>query len=204
MSVKEGLFFGVATTITGIALQFFAVGWLTALLLAATAGIYLFVYTPLKSRTTANTLVGAIPGALPPVIGYVAATGEITPNAFLLFSILFIWQLPHFWSIAWLYREDYREGGMKMLGTNEGDNRLLSRQIAIWCATLVFTSLFPFMFGMAGQVYFVAALVLGAGFMLLGIINVIRATALTNRGVFWGSLVYLPLLLLALFLDLRW
>ncbi|MCF6228511.1 MAG: protoheme IX farnesyltransferase, partial [Planctomycetes bacterium] len=192
------------TAVGGVVIQLLMVGWLTALLLAITAITYLFVYTPLKSRTTTNTLFGAVPGALPPVIGYVAATGEVTPNSFLLFSILFVWQLPHFWSIAWLYREDYRDGGMKMLGANEGDNRLLSRQIVVWCAVLVFTSLFPFMFGMAGNFYLFGALVLGAGFMLLGLINVIRASALTNRGVFLGSLVYLPLLLLALFLDLRW
>lgn len=204
MSLREGLTFGIVTTIAGIALQYMAVGWLTAFLLTATAVIYLFIYTPLKSRTTANTLVGAIPGALPPVIGYVAATGEFTQHAFLLFSILFIWQLPHFWSIAWLYRKDYRDGGMKMLGANEGDNRLLSRQIAVWCAVLIFTSLFPVAFRMAGQIYFVSALILGFGFMLLGVINVVRATEITNRGVFIGSLLYLPLLLLALFLDLRW
>ncbi|MDC1142878.1 heme o synthase [Planctomycetota bacterium] len=203
MSAKEGLLFGIGTSIAGIALQTY-VGWVTALLLTATAVTYVFIYTPLKSRTTANTLVGAIPGALPPVIGYVAATGSVSPNSFLLFSIVFVWQLPHFWSIAWLYREDYREGGMKMLGANEGDNRMLSRQIAIWCSALVLTSLFPFIFGMAGRVYFVSAVLLGAGFMLLGLINVVRASALTNRGVFLGSLIYLPLLLLALFLDLRW
>lgn len=202
MQPTTALMFGLGTIIGGTLLVAWGVNLLAAGLTLATSVIYLCIYTPLKTRTTANTLVGAVPGALPPVIGWAAATGTVNLWAFVLFAILFVWQLPHFWSIAWLYREDYRKGGMKMLsGIDDDSGRFISGQIALWCAALVMTSLLPVLVGMASPRYGIGAIVLGLGFLGAGLVHAARRTRNTTRGVFFASLLYLPALLAALLID---
>jgi protoheme IX farnesyltransferase len=198
MKPREALAFGLITVFGGSALLLFAVNWLAALLTFLTAFLYVCVYTPLKTRTTLNTLIGAITGALPPVAGWAAATGEVSLQAFILFAILYVWQLPHFWAIARIYREDYERGGMQMLSVVDKDGGFLARQIAIWCVVLTAVSLLPVLVGMANGWYATAALILGGGFFGSAVINAQRRTRATTRGVFFASLIYLPLLLAAL------
>jgi protoheme IX farnesyltransferase len=197
----EALAFGLLTITGGLLIVGLGVNLLAAALTAATSAIYVLVYTPLKTRTTLNTLVGAIPGALPPMIGWAAATGKIQLGAFVLFAILYVWQLPHFWSIAWFYRDDYKRGGMRMLSVEDTDGGMLARQISLWCVTLMVTSLLPVLVGMAGRTYAVGALALGVGFLAAGVINQFKRTRESTRGVFFASLLYLPLLLGVLLFD---
>ncbi|MCL4729984.1 MAG: heme o synthase [Planctomycetes bacterium] len=201
MRPGTALALGLGTVAVGTALVALWVNLLAAALTLATTAIYLGIYTPLKTRTTANTLVGAVPGALPPVIGWVAATGRIQLGAFVLFAILYVWQLPHFWSIAWLYRNDYRRGGMRMLSVVDEEGGLVARQIAVWCVALLLTSLLPVLVGMASPKYGVGALVLGLAFLAAGLVHARRRTPQSTRGVFYASLLYLPALLAALLMD---
>jgi protoheme IX farnesyltransferase len=201
MSPTEAMAFGLVAVGGGTALLLLFVNALAAVITLVTAGIYLFIYTPLKTRTTLNTLVGAVPGALPPVAGWAAATGEVGLHAFVLFAILYVWQLPHFWSIARIYRDDYEQGGMKMLSVVDRDGGFLAHQIAVWCIALTAVSMLPVLVGMAGMVYAGGAIVLGLGFLAAGAINASRRTRKTTRGVFFASLIYLPLLLAVLIVD---
>ena len=201
MSPPHAFGFAVITTIVGLLIVLLGVNLLAAVLTAVTSAIYVLIYTPLKTRTTLNTLVGAIPGALPPMIGWVAATGGINLHAFVLFAILFVWQLPHFWSIAWIYREDYKRGGMRMLSVEDPDGSMLARQIVLWCVALMVTSFLPVLVGMAGRTYAIGAIALGFGFLAAGIVNHVKQTRESTRGVFFASLLYLPLLLGVLLID---
>ncbi|MCA8918378.1 MAG: heme o synthase [Planctomycetes bacterium] len=201
MTPPHAFAFGVVTSIVGLAIVLLGVNVLAAAMTGLTSAIYVLIYTPLKTRTTLNTLVGAVPGALPPMIGWVAATGGINLHAFVLFAILYVWQLPHFWSIAWLYREDYKEGGMRMLSVEDSDGGMLARQISLWCVALMITSFLPVLVGMAGRTYAVGALALGLGFLAAGIVNQVKRTRESTRGVFFASLLYLPLLLGVLLFD---
>ncbi|MCB9893130.1 MAG: protoheme IX farnesyltransferase [Planctomycetes bacterium] len=201
MQPREALAFGLLTIVGGSLIVAFGVNLLAAGLTALTSAIYLLIYTPLKTRTTLNTLVGAIPGALPPMIGWAAARGRIDLPAFVLFAILFTWQLPHFWSIAWLYREDYKRGGMRMLSVEDNDGGMLARQISLWCLALIVTSMLPVLVGMAGRTYAIGALALGFGFLAAGVVNQVKRTRQSTRGVFFASLLYLPLLLGVLLFD---
>jgi protoheme IX farnesyltransferase len=201
MAPREAVAFGLLTITGGLLIVGFGVNVLAACLTAATSAIYVLLYTPLKTRTTLNTLVGAVPGALPPMIGWAAATGKVELGAFVLFAILYVWQLPHFWSIAWFYRDDYKRGGMKMLSVEDPDGGMLARQISLWCVTLIVTSLLPVLVGMAGRTYAIGAVALGLGFLAAGIINQHKRTRRSTRGVFFASLVYLPLLLGVLLFD---
>ncbi|MCA8914302.1 MAG: heme o synthase [Planctomycetes bacterium] len=201
MQPGEAMAFGILTIVGGTLMVAFGVNLLAAGLTALTSAIYLLIYTPLKTRTTLNTLVGAIPGALPPMIGWAAVRGRIDLPAFVLFAILFTWQLPHFWSIAWLYREDYKRGGMRMLSVEDQDGGMLARQISLWCVALIVTSLLPVLVGMAGRTYAIGAVALGLGFLAAGVINQVKRTRESTRGVFFASLLYLPLLLGVLLFD---
>lgn len=165
------------------------------------AVIYVAIYTPLKRITTFNTLAGAVVGALPPMIGWVAATGGLESGAWLLFAILFVWQLPHFFAIAWFYREDYGRAGMHMLGVDDEDGRVTMRQIMLFTLTMVPVSLMPAISGLTGELYFYSALVLGGGLVLLGLRLVRTRTRMDARRLFVGSLVYLPCLLGLLLFD---
>jgi protoheme IX farnesyltransferase len=174
---------------------------LAAVVAGFTLASYVFVYTPLKTRTWACTVVGAIPGAMPPVIGWAAARGSLGAGAWALFALMFVWQLPHFYAIAWMYREDYARGGFPMLGVIDPDGRRTAIQVAGWSAALLPASLLPAWLGLAGAVYATGALVLGAAFGLLAVGMVRRCTAPLARRVFVASVLYLPALGGLLVLD---
>src|SRR5437870_3740969 len=161
----EALLFGVALTMLGAAYLAALVGAVVALVTAATAILYLFAYTPLKPRTALCTLVGAVPGALPPVAGWAAARSDVTLGAWVLFGILFLWQLPHTLSIARLYREDYARAGVRLLPVIDAQGRATERQILSGTLALLAVSLLPTLIGLAGSIYFTGALVLGAAFV---------------------------------------
>ena len=168
---------------------------LTAALALFAFASYLGVYTPLKRVTTLNTFVGAIPGALPPVLGWTAARGELGAGAFALFAILYLWQLPHFLAIAWLYRRDYEQGGLVMLPARDPQGAMTARQMCLHAVALCVVSLLPVRFGIAGPVYFVGAVLLG-GLFLWPSFQFLRAPAdASARRVLLASLVYLPGLL---------
>jgi protoheme IX farnesyltransferase len=197
----EALLFGVALAIVGLLELALFVNMLASFLAAATLAIYLFVYTPLKRRTWHCTTVGAVPGALPPVIGWAAARGGLDLGAWSLFAIVFIWQLPHFYAIAWMYRDDYRRGGFPMLTVIDPDGAVTGRQIVAWTTALVPASLLPVLLGMAGTLYLVGALVLGGGFLVLALRLAWSCEVAHARRVFLASIVYLPVLLGLLVLD---
>jgi heme o synthase len=201
ISERHALFLGVATGILGGVYLLVFVNWLTALLGAATLTSYVLVYTPLKRMTTLNTIVGAIPGAVPPMMGWTAVTGSLATPAFALFGILFVWQIPHFLAIATLYREDYRRGGFRMLPVDDPDLRRTARQILLYSATLFPVSLFPVMAGVAGRIYTVSAVVLGVIFFAFAFSCANRRTRAEARRLFFASIIYLPVLLAILMMD---
>jgi heme o synthase len=196
----EALVFGTAITVLGIVYLAACVGVLSAAVTAATAVLYLFAYTPLKLRTALCTIVGAVPGALPPVTGWVAARDDLALGAWILFGILFLWQLPHTLAIARLYREDYARAGVRVLpvvdvgGTTE-------RQIVTACLALLAVSLLPTLVGLAGGVYFIGALLLGMTFAALGGLQALAPSTTSARRVLYASLLYLPALLALLAFD---
>src|SRR4051794_38169458 len=165
----DALFFGLVVAAAGIALLAVAVNGLSAWVTAAITASYLLFYTPLKSRSALCGIVGAVPGALPPVIGWAAARGELDLGAWLLFAILFLWQIPHTLAIAYIYREDFRRAGIRFLPIVEPDGLSTGRQIVAHCFALLGVSLLPWLIGLAGSVYFVAALLFGAAFLGAGI-----------------------------------
>ncbi|HVF54810.1 MAG TPA: heme o synthase [Pyrinomonadaceae bacterium] len=155
---------------------------------------YLLCYTPLKTRTSLSTVVGAFPGAMPPLIGWAAATGNVGAEAWALFAILFIWQFPHFLAIAWMYREDYARAGIRMLPVVEPDGRTTSQQIVIWTLLLVPFSLFPTVLGTTGTIYFYGALVLGLLFLVSSIQAALSHSRQNARRLLLASVLYLPVL----------
>jgi protoheme IX farnesyltransferase len=177
---------------------------LTALLGFATIAIYLLIYTPAKRVTTLNTVVGAVPGAIPPVMGFTAADGALSLGAISLFLILFFWQMPHFLAIAVLYRDDYRAGGFKMLPCVEEHARLpvTGRQMILYAVALVPVTLLPVRFGVAGTAYFTVAILVGMAFLSFTISCATSGCSrLDARKLFFASIIYLPLLLAAMMLD---
>jgi len=197
----EALLFGVALTTLGTGYLAALVGVLVALVTAATAILYLFAYTPLKQRTPLCTLVGAVPGALPPVAGWAAARGDVTLGAWVLFGMLFLWQLPHTLSIARLYREDYARAGMRLLPVIDPDGASTERQIVLACMGLLTLSLLPTVIGWTGPLYLAGALVLGLAFAAVGIVQALAPSARAARRVLLVSLLYLPLILGLLAFD---
>ncbi len=186
--------FGAFLTGTGLVLLFALCGPLAAAVALATWASYLFAYTPLKRRTPLATLVGAVPGALPPVIGWAAARGRLDEGALILFAILFLWQIPHFLAIAWLYRDDYARAGFPMLPVIDREGRFASRQAVVHSLALLLVSLAPVVAGLAGPTYLAGAFLLGVG-MTLFALRLARARDLVAaRGLFLASLVYLPAL----------
>jgi protoheme IX farnesyltransferase len=174
---------------------------LTALLGAVTLIAYICIYTPLKRVTSLNTVIGAIPGALPPLMGWTAAHGELSIQGWALFAILFFWQLPHFLAIAWLYREDYARAGFKMLPVVDPSGLRTGRGAVSHTLGLLAISLFPFLYRMAGGWYLASALVLGAGFLACAIRFAVRLDRGSARTLFFASIFYLPMLLSILVLD---
>jgi len=186
--------FGTGATLAGLLMIAAASNLLAAGVALATLASYVAVYTPLKRRSSLGTVIGAIPGALPPIIGWAAVEGTVTIQAWTLFGIMFLWQLPHFLAIAWMYREDYARAGFPMLPVIEPDGRSTGRQAAVYAAALVPFSLAPTLMGMTGQVYFGGALALGTAFLWLTFAFARSRSARDARRVFFGSIVYLPLL----------
>jgi protoheme IX farnesyltransferase len=200
---RRALAFGVALSALGFLDLAVAVNLTAALWGLATLTTYLFLYTPLKQRTPHATTVGAFPGAMPPLIGYAAAAGKLTAEAWALFAILFLWQFPHFLSIAWMYREDYGRAGIRMLPVVEPDGKATARQIVLCSLLLIPASLAPSFMGMTGTLYLFGALALGLMFLYAGVRVAFERTALRARRVLLASVVYLPLLYGLMVLDRR-
>jgi protoheme IX farnesyltransferase len=190
----ESVAFGLVLSVIGLTVLATEVNLLSAAVALATLLTYALIYTPLKRRTSFATVIGAIPGALPPVIGWAAARGSLSQGAWVLFAIVFLWQLPHFLAIAWLYREDYARAGFPMLPVIEPDGRSTARQALFYCAALLPVSLAPTLLGMASTVYFVSAL--GLGLLFLGLtLRFARTRSVADaRRLFFGSIIYLPIL----------
>jgi protoheme IX farnesyltransferase len=197
----DALLFGLALSIGGTAVLSIFVNWVTATLAAITLATYLLLYTPAKRRTTLCTVFGAVPGALPAMMGFTAANGAISAPALAMFAILFVWQIPHFLSIAILYRDDYARGGFQMLPVADQDLAATSRQIVLYSLTLIPVALFPVMLGLAGRTYLIAAVVLGIAFCGFAIRCASTKTPADARRLFFASIVYLPMLLATMTLD---
>lgn len=195
------LVFGGACSVAGMVQLALAVNLLTALLGAATLASYLFIYTPLKRVTWLNTAVGAVPGALPPLMGWTAARNDLTADGLALFAILFFWQIPHFLAIAWLYREEYEKAGFVMLPSVDADGSRTGRQAVSHTLGLLTVSLLPFALRLTGPVYLLGALVLGLLFLGCAILFSQRLSRPAARQLFFASILYLPLLLALMVLD---
>ncbi len=196
LSVASAGAFAWTTGIAGIAYLGVFVNSLTAVIATATLVSYVFVYTPLKKHTSVSTLIGAVPGALPIVGGWAAARGTLSGEAWILFWILFLWQLPHFLALAWMYRDDYARGGFKMLSVGDSDGRMTFGHATLYAAALLPVSLAPTIVGIAGTVYFVGALALSSVFLYTSFSAVRDCTMEKARRVFKLSLAYLPALLI--------
>jgi protoheme IX farnesyltransferase len=197
---SEALAFGLSISGVGLALLF-AAGWLAGLLGLLTAASYLLLYTPLKRVTSLCTVVGAVPGALPPVIGWAAARGELGAGAGALFAVLFLWQLPHFLALAWLYREDYARAGFPMLTVSDTDGASTGRQALLYAAALIPVSLLAGLLTSAGDGYLWAATALGVLFAAAAARFAYKRTASAARTLFLFSILYLPTLFGALVID---
>ena len=197
----EALSFGVAITACGLLALTLLVNPLSGLITAVSVVSYLFLYTPLKRKSPLSTLIGAIPGALPPVAGWAATRGELGLEAWVLFAILFLWQIPHSLAIAWLYRNDYAQAGFRLLSVIDADGRSMGRPIVSHCSALLIVGLLPTVIGLTGSAYFVVAFVLGMAFLACGVGLAISRYAKAARRLLHASLVYLPVLLLMMALD---
>jgi protoheme IX farnesyltransferase len=201
VAARHGFWFAVGISVAGFIELCLGTNLLTGLLGLFTLASYVFVYTPLKRVSPVSTTIGAIPGAMPTLIGYAAACGHLNFEAGILFAILFLWQFPHFYAIAWMYREDYARAGIRMLPVVEPDGDSTARRIVWFSLALVPMSLAPKFFAMAGNVYLFGACVLGAIVITAGFNAASRRTKLAARQVLLTSIVYLPLLYGLLVLD---
>lgn len=203
LGVTSAWIAGGVTTIVGTLLLWLQVNALTAFLGALTVVLYAAVYTPLKRLTTFNTLVGGIPGALPPLMGWTAAQNHLGMGGWLLFALLFFWQLPHFLALAWMYKDDYRRGGFRMLSLVDESGATCFRQIVIQSVLLLPVSAFPYIYGISGPWYLAVAML--SGLFLLGLALRLQRSGLRAHAVhvFLWSLAYLPIVLLAMALDKR-
>jgi len=197
----DALAFGTLLVTAGLLFLTFQVNAVSGFVTAMTVVTYLFMYTPLKQKTALCSIVGAIPGALPPVTGWAAARGDVGVEAWVLFTILFLWQLPHSLAIAWLYREDYARAGMRLLPVVQPDGRSTGRQVAVNCLFLFAVGLLPTLLGVAGDVYLVVASVLGAGLLAFGVSLASTRTSAAARRLLFATLAYLPILLAAMAID---
>jgi protoheme IX farnesyltransferase len=199
----EALGFGLALTALGLLMLHWLSGPLAMAVALATWASYLFGYTPLKTVTSLSTVVGAFPGALPPVIGWAAARGSIDAGALVLFAILFLWQIPHFLAIAWIYRDDYARGGLPMLPVVDPEGRLTGRQAVANSLALLIVSLTPAVAGMAGRVYLFGAILLGIVLTTMACRVAIRRSLASARALFVASIVYLTGISALLIADRR-
>ena len=201
LNANRALAFGIALAVAGFAELAWFVNMLSGVLGVLTLLSYLFLYTPLKQRSWLSTTVGAFPGAMPPMIGFAAAAGTLTGPAWVLFAILFLWQFPHFYAIAWMYRDDYARAGIRMLPVVEPDGHSTARQIVLCASLLIPVSLAPGLVGMSGKIYLLGALALGGWFLYSGVRVATERSLLRARGVLLTSVFYLPLLYGLMLLD---
>jgi len=201
MRARDALLMGTLLAIAGIIYLAFACNAVTACLAALTITLYIFAYTPLKRISTTNTLVGAIPGAIPPMIGWAAARGTLDAGAWSLFAILFFWQMPHFFALAWMYREDYARAGFRMMSSGDETGARSSSQSVLFCMLLLIVGAVPAYLGLANAIYVPIAFALSGLFIAVAMQFHRRRTAQSARALFVASIVYLPLLLGALVLT---
>jgi protoheme IX farnesyltransferase len=197
----RALWFGILLSVVGGAELWIAANPLTSALALATLGSYLVFYTPLKRRTPLCTLVGAFPGAMPPLIGWAAVRNSLDPQAWVLYAILFLWQFPHLLAIAWMYREDYSRAGLQMLPRNDHDGRATVRQIVACTLALLPVSLIPAFTGHAGIVYLIGSGILGAAFLYCGARMAAQRTNIIAKQLLMASILYLPMVFALLMLD---
>ena len=197
----EALLFGIILSIVGIAELVLFTNPLTGFLASVTLVSYIFLYTPLKRITPLSTIVGAFPGALPPVMGWTAARNEVNPEAVALFALLFVWQIPHFLSLAWMYRKDYARAGYRLLTVVEPEGNMASRQILAYTTLLVPLAVIPWTLGMFGALYLILALLLSLAFLVVTVHLVRDRSNAAARQVFAGSLIYLPALMAIMVID---
>lgn len=197
----EALAFGVGLTVLAEIYLAVLVNPLSAVIGLTVISGYLFAYTPLKTRTSLSTFVGAFPGAVPPLIGWASARGSIGVEAWVLFAILFLWQFPHFLAIAWMYREDYTRAGILMLPVVEPDGRVTGQQIVLYTVMLLPVSLLPTLLGTAGKVYFVGAIIFGLAFLYFSVRAAFSKARQAARQLLLASVIYLPLLFILMVLD---
>ena len=198
---NEALVFGWTLTIVAEVYLAIMVNPLSALLGLTVIAGYLFAYTPLKTRTTLSTMVGAFPGAVPPLIGWAAARGEIGLEAWVLFAILFLWQFPHFLAIAWMYREDYGRAGILMLPVVEPEGRVTAQQIVVYTVLLLPVSLLPAVLGTSGKIYLVGAIVLGLLFLYSSARAAMSKSRQEAKRLLMASVIYLPLLFILMVVN---
>jgi protoheme IX farnesyltransferase len=203
MKRVHGFIFGVFLSVAGFADLWFGANTLAAALGFFTLATYIFLYTPLKRRSAVCTTVGALPGAMPPLIGYAAASGVLDSGGLALFLILFVWQFPHFYAIAWMYREDYARGGIRMLPVIEPDGASTARRVVSCCLLLIPVSLLPRVLGMTGSIYGAAAITAGLVLLYFGVRLGRERTLVGARHVLLASVLYLPVLLSVMVLDRR-
>ena len=201
ISPDEALLGGALMTALGLGMLYFGVHAPAAFLAAATLALYLFLYTPMKKWSVLNTLVGAVPGSIPPLLGFVAGRGNLGPEGWALFSILFLWQIPHFLAIAWRYRDDYRRAGFRMLPCSDNQGRVTGLVATLYCLVLLVVTVWPFALGAAGAWYLGGAMILGLAFLAMAARFAIQPTGETARQLFLTSVVYLPILLILLVAD---
>lgn len=198
---QDALWFGIALSAMGLAQLTMFVNPLTAVIAALTLGSYVLLYTPLKTKTSLSTIVGAIPGALPALLGWAAATNTASAGGWVLFGIVFMWQMPHFLAIAWLFRDDYANAGFPLLPVVEPDGRSTGRQSVLYTAGLIPISLLPLAVGMATAYYLAGALTLGAVLLVLSLEFASSRSMAAARRLFYGTILYLPLLWVVLLAD---
>ena len=201
MPPQDALWFGLALSAVGIAQLTWAVNPLTAVIAALTLVSYVLLYTPLKRRTSLSTIVGALPGALPAVIGWTAATNTLSAGGWVLFGIVFMWQMPHFLAIAWMFRDDYANAGIPLLPVLQPDGRATGHQTVLYTAGLIPVSLLPMAAGLASAYYLVGAIALGAILMVLSVEFAASRSMPAARRLFYGTILYLPLLWVVLLAD---
>lgn len=204
VSPWEALVFGTGLTVLAELYLAVLINPLTALLGLTVIAGYLFAYTPLKTKTSLSTLVGAFPGAVPPLIGWTAARGELSIEAWVLFAILFLWQFPHFLAIAWMYREDYARAGILMLPVVEPDGKITGQQIVIYTLMLLPVSLLPTVLGVSGKAYFVGAIMLGLVFLYSSVRAAFSQSRQEARRLLLASVIYLPILFILMVVNSKW
>ncbi|MGQ0815592.1 MAG: heme o synthase [Gemmatimonadota bacterium] len=201
LNSNEAAVFAWAISAVGLLYLIAFVNLVTTLVVLLSLSSYVFVYTPLKKKTWASTLIGAVPGALPILAGWTATGQPVSAGAWALFALMFAWQMPHFYALAWIYREDYGRAGFQMLTVVDATGRRAARHSLLFAAALIPISVLPATFGMAGDVYLTGAIILGAAFLILASGMLRKPNERLAWRVFTGSIIYLPVILLLMVVD---